>query len=530
MSEENLVLNSKFLPQLTVHHLFYLLGSQRYCWKDIGEELKLDPEDLKAIENDYSAKSALCMIQMFDIWLSKGSQDWTRIIEILKKIEGDYAQIVVSYINELGRIEGIWKSRGFFCDSVKPMKKKCYATRWLEDTCCLHDDLAHFEVGKDHVLVYLTLRNTAKRWYELGIALKIEKMELDCIGEGPQDCKTKLLQLIQTAKKYYGFKFTWRKLINALQDIRLEPDAYALEKEANKILGVNARGLRYEVGNKFFSRRDFSIKKEALKKKLSILRKLPGFENVVTFEDLINKTTKDFTPKNRSILVIIIQEVGGTINYMSGETAQRVDDLLEEREFTKKIKKDLEDKKRELEKMRAKLRAEKNELADSLNSGKQHDKLRCQMAKIENKLQTVNDILGDSIQKLKGVEIDSELITKQLKVCKEELDECQVIARNCTIFMRNEIEETNILLETILAATAVGITGGIAGMVLGGISLGLLAIPAGIGFSLYMRAANKEKVLLKEYMKQTRASYDYFERQIPRIQDKLDSIQVLLTN
>lgn len=84
MSDE---LHPDQLPNVTVNSLYYLLGNLRHKWEDIGQQLISDHE-VQAIKYDFRSvqyKSARCMIEMFDVWMTTSTCDstetkWTRLL------------------------------------------------------------------------------------------------------------------------------------------------------------------------------------------------------------------------------------------------------------------------------------------------------------------------------------------------------------------------------------------------------------------------------------------------------------------
>ena len=264
----------------TVHRLFYLLGDLSTRWRTIGNKLRFPENKLSEINDDqYHKTSFRRMIEMFEQWLLEKNPSWSDIVQLLLSInEKDLAGKISAYISEMERLPE--SMTGQLVDKrMMPIKGFSFEDKIIRNVYYENEKLARKSITQlqEFNEIVTCLMDVRHKWYELGIALGVPKAKLDEIDHlNPLNVDSKMRLMLQYTQEILSFKFTWRRLIDALIDLDLNRCVESLESIAPK--HTTCTNLcRLDV----YRRQDFVSKRTGITEDRRFIKQVEEIRNIL---------------------------------------------------------------------------------------------------------------------------------------------------------------------------------------------------------------------------------------------------------
>ncbi len=441
----------------TVKQLYYLLGSIAYRWRSIGVALEFNHSKLEEIAADFETSSRR-LIELFDAWIeSTVDCNWFDIIKALKKIdETALAESITHYTEELQRIEPLPFLK--YCKSFPPLKDYCYEDQELKKQYFQTDKLARASIADCRTEIIECLMPRHTKWYEMGIAMDIPKAKLDEIEKkykrslGPS---VTLMKMVEALIQRFSFKYTWKKIIDALLDMNFITVAKEMESLALSKCGLSeAMTLKH----KEYRRKDFTsqgkfgergtCKEEEIQKCVKKIRDILNLPVLfVSDEDILDKLHQFICIRNPSetelkVVTHSVEKIGKLSSRDSRSIAEQAEKLKGDIKVNRKVIAKLLTEKRELQISKGKLEDNSREISEEMTKLNLTDSTKTKLLELDVRnqkvMQQLQEVCGKFKECIQGLDIanaDYRSINEQLTTCRIELNTCKRQLKACSRYV-----------------------------------------------------------------------------------------------
>ena len=280
------------------------------------------------------------MIEMFEHWLLKKNPSWSDIIQLLNRVgEEELAKEISAYTSEMERLES--KTGRLTERRLVPTKGSSFEDRIIRNAYYENETLARKSIDKlqEFNEIIACLLDVRHKWYEIGIALGVPKAKLDEIDLFNSERRTvdsKMRLMLQHAQENLAYKFTWKRLIDALINLDFNSCVESVENIApNHTTCTSLYRLDVYRKQDFVSRRTELTKDRRFIKKVKRIRIILELDPTITDEQVLGNLFQH-TLSNKADLfreerimeeIKVIQEL--SVEYaLEGE--QQADDVIED--------------------------------------------------------------------------------------------------------------------------------------------------------------------------------------------------------
>ena len=249
--------------------------------------------------------------------------------------EEELATKVSAYISEMERLHE--SMTGQLEDKrMMPIKGFSFEDKIIRNVYYENEKLARKSITelREFNEIATGLMDIRHKWYELGIALGVPKAKLDEIDRlSPKrpsvDLKMRLM--LQHAQEIFSFKFTWKRLIDALIDLNYNSCVESVESIAPKH-STSLCQLDVYRRQDFISRR---IEDKRLKEQVKEIRNILELDPTITDDQIlsnlfqhISSKKADLSSEERIIEALRVIQKLSLEHALEGE--QEADDIVDE--------------------------------------------------------------------------------------------------------------------------------------------------------------------------------------------------------